>query len=896
MIDREGQYRGAKFYRCALQVNSHSYLEQFRGQKHMQNEDAYIQELVRKAKKLGVEVLGITNHNSVESVDRFQSFAKAENIAVFPGFELTSSEGVHVLCLYEPDTSLELLGRHLGAFGIKELKPNSDCSPRDFRSILKMVQEDQHGIVIAAHVTSKSNGLLKTLQGKARINAWKDQHLLAVQIPGDLASLPEELKDIFKNTNKDYRREPEAGESLAVAVINAKDLTTPEDLEDPSATCLIKMTRPSIDGLRQAFLDPDSRVRLNSEQAPPKHSELISLAWEGGFLNGNALYFSDNLNVLIGGRGAGKSTIIESLRAVLQSEPIGEEAKKQFASVVREVLKSGTKISLVVRSHHPKSQTFLIERTLPNPPIVKDEKGHVLSLKPSEILPGLEIYGQHEIGEISRDSASEKRIALLRRFLPIATDLNEQEIESLRRALEKNRTAILSWQKESKAIEDELSRLPGIEEQLKRFVSAGVEEKLKAQSFFIKEEKLWETIGERMESVDRSIEVLKESTQMDLTFLEDQRLEDLPSAQKLKEGRAILQKMTHQIQGLVGRIEDQISQSRLAIDIQKKSWTLDREGNRKEYEQTLRDLQQERIDGTEFLNLRKQIERLRPLKEKHSHINLHLEEERNRRKVLLSQWEEIQRKKFVSLDEAGKMVGRTLRNRLRVGVRFAANRTPLERFLKDRVGGRISEAIERLNVRPDLSIQVLTAAMREGKEALVREFGLSPGQAERFGNLPEGVILELEELVFPPEVDLEMNIATMGQSPDWKPVEDLSTGQKATAILMLLFLNSEAPLVIDQPEDDLDNRFITGNIVPELKKEKRKRQFVFATHNANIPVLGDAELIVGITPDGEAGAGQSRIEREHVGSVDSPSVRHIVEDILEGGKEAFERRRAKYGF
>ena len=141
-----------------------------------------------------------------------------------------------------------------------------------------------------------------------------------------------------------------------------------------------------------------------------------------------------------------------------------------------------------------------------------------------------------------------------------------------------------------------------------------------------------------------------------------------------------------------------------------------------------------------------------------------------------------------------------------------------------------------------------------------------------------------------------MNIATMGQSPDWKPVEDLSTGQKATAILMLLFLNSEAPLVIDQPEDDLDNRFITGNIVPELKKEKRKRQFVFATHNANIPVLGDAELIVGITPDGEAGAGQSRIEREHVGSVDSPSVRHIVEDILEGGKEAFERRRAKYGF
>ena len=110
---------------------------------------------------------------------------------------------------------------------------------------------------------------------------------------------------------------------------------------------------------------------------------------------------------------------------------------------------------------------------------------------------------------------------------------------------------------------------------------------------------------------------------------------------------------------------------------------------------------------------------------------------------------------------------------------------------------------------------------------------------------------------------------------------------------MLLLLESDAPLVVDQPEDDLDNRFITEGVVPKMREEKRRRQFIFATHNANIPVLGDAELILGLAAFGEAKAG---IPVEHMGSIDNEKVRELVEDILEGGKESFEMRRLKYGF
>ena len=154
----------------------------------------------------------------------------------------------------------------------------------------------------------------------------------------------------------------------------------------------------------------------------------------------------------------------------------------------------------------------------------------------------------------------------------------------------------------------------------------------------------------------------------------------------------------------------------------------------------------------------------------------------------------------------------------------------------------------------------------------------------------------IEELDLSATTRIELNVAAESQPPSWQTLEALSTGQKATAVLLLLLLESDAPLVVDQPEDDLDNRFITEGVVPKMRDEKRRRQFVMATHNANIPVLGDAELIVGLTAAGEGGQGKAHIAPEHTGSIDEQPVRELVEEILEGGREAFEIRRRKYGF
>ena len=201
-----------------------------------------------------------------------------------------------------------------------------------------------------------------------------------------------------------------------------------------------------------------------------------------------------------------------------------------------------------------------------------------------------------------------------------------------------------------------------------------------------------------------------------------------------------------------------------------------------------------------------------------------------------------------------------------------------------------------LKQKTDLSVAALVESCRAGKDDLSRKYSIPAAQAERFVQAGESALMQIEEIELPSTVSTELNVAPEGQPIQWQRLEDLSKGQKATAVLLLLLLESDVPLIVDQPEDDLDNRFITEGIVPKMREEKRRRQFVFATHNANIPVLGDAELIIGLHAIGEAGMGQAKMPDEHMGSIDNEPVRILVEELLEGGKNAFETRRLKYGF
>lgn len=878
------QPNGARFYRCALQVNPFAYHGRHGRQTGFQNEADYNSAIIEACRVNNIEAIAVTDHFRVSDSAGLTQSARAAGIFVFGGFEAASNDGIHFLCFYDPDkdSSLE---RMIGELGVRN---NSSLSPNGNKNCLELMDcvREQGGITVAAHVAA-DNGLLATLDGQPRMNAWKSPDLYACALPGPISDAPQNVRSILENKDAAHKRE------RPVAVINASDVNSPEDIAAPRSSCFIKMSALSVEGLRQAFLDPESRIRLHSDPAPEPHAEFIAMAWEGGFLDGTRLHFNGNLNVLVGGRGTGKSTVIESLRYALAIDPIGEEATKAHQGVLRYVLKSGTKVSLLVRSHHPAKQDYTIERIVPNPPVVKDDKGNVLNLSPRDVVPGVEVFGQHEISELTK--SREKLTLLLERFVERDPSSSPQKAK-VRLELERSRSRIADVQRELKLIDERLALLPSLEETQKRFQDAGLEERLKEKSLLVREERILATIKERLAPVSTVRQELGSLLPIDTAFLSAKALEGLPNGTMLVEGAAILDRVTAQLQKFAGQIEQTVSTADAEIADLRSRWDERRQVADATYQSLLRELQKSKIDGEEFIRLRRQIEELRPLREKKDALTRDLGVNQATRRNLLDEWFNLQSAEYRALEKAAKRVSKKLAGRVRAKVTMGGNREPLEKLLREGVGGNLAALLERLKSREGLSLLDFAQRCREGKEALISSYGLPPAAAERLAQASSDIFMRLEELELPATTQIELNTSSEGEPETWQTIEALSTGQKATAVLLLLLLESEAPLVVDQPEDDLDNRFITDGVVPTMKNEKRKRQFVFSTHNANIPVLGDAELIMGLSTRILNDAVHGWCDERYMGSIDVKPVREIVEEILEGGKTAFEMRRQKYGF
>ena len=892
-MDSAATSSGARFYRCALQVNPHDYLMKSRGQASGGDPTGHAEAIVKRADELGVSVLAVTDHNDVSGISSFREAAEPhDDIHVLPGFELYSSDGIHVLCIYPEHTDEALLVLHLGEFGIKQ---RGDLANKSFTEILETVRK-QDGVTVAAHATA-SKGLLKALQGQALIRAWKHRELLAVQIPGPVDALPDRERKIVQNRNAVYRRVRAAGDRLAVAVVNATDVVEAADLGKPGATCLIKMSEVSVEGLRQAFLDPDSRIRLNSAPDPPERTELVSLKWEGGFLDGMEIRFNQNLNVLVGGRGAGKSAVVESLRYALNLEPVGEEARAVHDGMVKSVLRGGTKVSLRVRSPRPSPREYLIERTVSRPPRVLHGDGRASDLAPQDVLQHAEVYGQHEISEIARTPSL--RANLLNRFAGNDEQLDRRRAE-LRQELENSRKAIADTRTEIQQIGERLAKLPGLEEQLARYHETDYEARLRERSMLEREAQILDSIPDRLRPFRESLESLRQYLPVDLTFVSDKALDGLPGREIIKGVAPILERLSADLAQAADAIGDAMRRADDDLDAVRERWDVHRRKIVEAHDRILRELGEKAEDAGRFIELQREIEDLRPLQRRREQLERSAREQDGKRKALIVDWEDAKRQEFQRQKQAARKVNRQLECRVRVQVTQFGDREPLAKLLRNEIGGRLAEAIEIIRAAESFSLPDFAERCRRGAAAIAEAWPeVTERQAAALAAIakpPGEVLMRIEELDLPSGVSIELNTAPKGKQTAWRPIAKLSTGQKATAVLLILLLEGDDPLIVDQPEDDLDNSFITDEVVPRMREAKRRRQFVFSTHNANIPVLGDAELILGLTPEGDAEEGRAAIRQEHAGAIDSPGVRDLVENILEGGRDAFERRRAKYGF
>ena len=881
--------KGAEFYKCALQVNSASYAK-YRGNDPWE-ETAYNQKILENCISEGIQVVGLADHGDVESSEGLRKYLSDNNIHVFPGFEICSHEKVHMVCLFPETYSAVDLAKILGNLDDGAVdKEKTAPSNKTTIEIAKAVF-DKGGVWYAAHLTGDC-GLLKLQQdGGGLSHIWKQEKwVLAGQIPGRRDELEPKYIQIIENKNPNYKRE-----NLA-SVINAKDVEQPAHLKHQASSCLIKMTKPSIEALKQAFLDGDSRIRRQDEIPEFHQSQLIALSITGGFLDGLQVHFSENLNALVGGRGTGKSTILECIRYALDIRPKSDEAIKIHNEIVRKNF-SDSRITILLYSNR-QGKKFILERQSGQPHNIYDHEGNLTHQTIHDILPGIEILGQNEINDVAKERR--KQLELLNRFLP----LNMPDIGNILKKLRENRNKLVLAIDKKEEVEAEINQMQRLKEQQNSFKQFGLEQKFGEADIYEKEKnRIIARVKQEQETIEEALRNLDDALQPDLQFLAKESTKDLIN-------KGLIEKLRKDFNQFLANAAKPLKILQNLFDNFSERQAKDLEGwgkiNR-HFEEELRKLIEKLPDmagksgkqvANEYLKITRKLNIIQQsasnLKQHQNYVT-ELQKERN---ALLAELDNSLFDQFDALRKAIKKLNKgVLKNRLQIEVNKTANREELKDFLKGFSG--ISDGkVEWVDEVDQLTISGLCDAIDKGKKRLYETFGpygIKEGVVKLLTGLRTQERLKLEEIILHPEPLIELNINHKTESnPIYKSIEDLSTGQKCTAILHLLLLDNDdkAPLLIDQPEDNLDNAFIADQIVEDLRKSKVKRQFIFSTHNANIPVFGDAEWI-GVL---EADEKQAFLSNENTGSIDSFDLKEKVEEILEGGKRAFEIRRLKYGF
>ena len=177
-------------------------------------------------------------------------------------------------------------------------------------------------------------------------------------------------------------------------------------------------------------------------------------------------------------------------------------------------------------------------------------------------------------------------------------------------------------------------------------------------------------------------------------------------------------------------------------------------------------------------------------------------------------------------------------------------------------------------------------AVKNDMLAIVAGTTVSPDYRKPFVDHVRGLppeALDRLDMWFPEDwLKVEHSVGDTGKG--FRPIQEGSPGEKTAALLAFLLSYGEEPLVLDQPEDDLDNRLIYGLIVKQLRAVKRLRQLIVVTHNANIVVNGDAELVVALRPT----SGETK--QACAASLQQRETRETICEIMEGGLDAFKQR------
>ncbi len=881
-----------------------------------------------------LDIIGVTEHNDVLWLPYIQTAAaelnaeleqqgKPERLIVMPGVELgamnSGKRPIHVLALFDPDTSAQWLDDFITSLDLMpDVRFQGDGKPTAVNktfSELCWAIADKSGIAIAAHASSKS-GIFCDMDEGPRIAAYKCDKLWAVEIPAGRKELTEAERRIVDGKADAYGRK-------RVACLNHSDgrgLTDTHDGRLPigARNTRIKFSHISVEGLRQAFIDFESRIRLGADVAEVAYPQIVGVEFEGGFLAGPPdpantdaprgpfrLHLNPNLNTVIGGRGVGKSALVEAIRYVFDLEAKSKDTQEQTRKLLDGTFnKPGAKVTVYYRL--PDGASYRIERIRHQSPRVYNAQTgeEKVGALPKDLWPGanpIEVYSQKEIYEISNDP--EAQLLLLDNYLSESLKPLLAQKHELERELGKNADDILRLREDVDEAGQRLQELPGIRLQIERLKERDALKQFTHYEHHQREERL-------LSGVESDVERLKANLQFFLTEhppLAEDRLGEhlrggLPHVDLLTRQAALLaeidQQLSQRIESVIGEID--IIWARGAED--RAQWKASYDKALEGYYALRREFAD--VSAEQLADLTRRKETLEAIQQEVDKRRQRIAELENIRRGKLQALRALRREQIYPLrrDKAAELTGR-LSGALQVSVALEGQRDSCQEFLsRTFAGARIQSSVERLLAQAKIGEVYLdpidlAEAIRQERDnpaeadsPLAQTYKISEAYRKRLAALSDDMLRQIEIFNVPDRIDIRLRVGAQYRSLFPPPGEfGLSTGQRCTAILSLILVERNTPLIVDQPEDDLDNQFIFDEIVQTLRREKERRQFLVATHNANIPVSGDAELIIVLAANEKGGW------VEKTGSIDDPALREPVENILEGGPDAFLIRKEKYG-
>jgi len=936
--------KGAHFYRCDFQVHSPRDIN-WHGPEAISNEErkAYAETLVQACRTKGLHAIAITDHHDfvffpyikqaalAELNDNGVCYPDEEKLIVFPGLELTlASPPCQALLILDSAFPENLLQGVLTTLGIT---PNPDTESRTATIVpipqavtknfcelyekLSNLDYIKGRFTIIPHVSDNGH---KTLLRSGFADFYKTMPCVGGYLESSISTLGRGNTDIVNGKNRHY-----GFKEIALIQTSDNRKATHEDLGRHSTW--IKWAEPTAEALRQACLAKNSRISQEIPVLPPVFITSLDVS-NSKFLGRIYLEFNRQYNAIIGGRGTGKSTVLEYLRWGLCDQypdlsqedeelPNYQERRKKLiertllpydGTVQVSFIKNG--IVHVVR-RKAKSGEILLK--------IGNEDFEVCTEENIRNLLPIQAYSQKQLSSVGVSGTELKRLV----YSPIRQNLSEYDLHfknlntDIRACFEK-RNQINLLQKEIHRRELELKSVTEQVENLRKNLK-GISDEDRAtidtHEAYSETEQLVEEWVSELTAASNSLDVLLTEIEAFPTPIPPRLI--IPDASKdtIKTINDSISQLFKDVKKQLNDIKKNIAEYSAAeneFSHGRTDWMQLLLIHKQHYESAKERSSSQQATLTQISQLEKRSNEIRKsLGEKKQLLNK-LGDQDQKFSRLKEQWVSSHNGRADTIQAQCEQLSILSDNNLRATLGRGKG--------IDSLGSTLRSILAGSNIRKEKTDSICsfvsnaTNPINEWQELLnefesLANFDFENDSPETFPSTPKLVSIglsqnDLRKIAEKMNINnfINMYLTQLEDIPvfEYKTKEgeyieftDASAGQQATSLIHVL-LNQEGPtLIIDQPEDDLDNQMVS-EIAELICKSKKNRQLIFTSHNANIVVNGDAELVA--CCDYRVSGDQSNGEIKHLGAIDISIIRDVITKIMEGGEKAFKLRKDRYGF